>query len=168
MTILMDFASGKLEQVLSTYSTDTSYPARVATITEPTGDGVLDLTGTPQQLKYLNLIPIGTSAADQTMKVLVLGWRLITTVWVPIALAELTATLSAKTGVNATELENEIFLADTITLTTGFDTSKVKLSSMAGDIIAHAELELEGFRKVEILFNRNSSSASCNALYWMR
>ena len=153
-------------KVLGTNSTSTNYPSRVATATEPTGAGVLDMSvGNGLSREKLVLIPYGQDEADKTLKMMVLGWQIVSDLWVPVSLCELTCTLCNKTGVAAKSVLNTEFFCDTLALTAGYSTTACEVNTPTGDVIAHAVVNVKGYAKVEVIFDRNSSATSANALY---
>lgn len=171
-TILYDWAQN-FSKLLSADSTASSFVSKVPTTTEPatTTAGVLDLaqSTTNYQYKRLFLVPYGGNAENNTFKVRVIGWRLISTLWVPVVICQITCTLSAVTGIDGSAVENELFFCDTLVVATPASSTRVQVTSPAtdgmADVIGHAVIDLEGFRKVEVTFDRNSSAAVCNALY---
>lgn len=164
---------GKLKKVQSSNSTDASFDALVSTTTEPTGDGVIDLVDLGgYQHNNAKFIPFGTDANNETFKMRISGWRPLeisgsTTLWVPTLLCEVTVTLSstqagvAGAGVVATE-----YFADTLTLTyPATDGISTQVVSPANDLPGHVVIDCKGCAKLRVDFDRNSSAASCNALY---
>jgi hypothetical protein len=152
-------------------STSASFPTRIPTTTEPTGDGVIDLLaaagGTRVVPTWLDIVPYGTTTADQTFKVRVVGWRKVGTLWVPTTLLEFTATLGTATGVSGATLGTTYLFADTVgDPATGKGAIGVDCqpTSPADNTVASYMVDTRGSAKVEILFDRNSSAASCNAL----
>lgn len=152
--------------VRSTASTDTSFPSRVATITEPvtTTAGVLDLTDSDTVHDTLKLVPFGTDAANEAFNLRVIGWKKVGTLWVPVNLAEVTATLGAAVGVSGEDVTDNDFFADTLVIVTGTADVNVTLTTPADDSIAHFLVDIQGFAKVEILFDRDTA-ATANCLY---
>lgn len=122
------------------------------------------------------VIPFGTDTADQTFKFRLIGWRLAverdseeklaTAIWIPVTLGEFTATLGTSPGLAGTVIGSTQLFADTIALsgTSGNDDIDISITSPADNTIAHVKVDLAGFQKLEITFDRNSSAASCNAL----
>jgi hypothetical protein len=163
--------------VRSSNSTDTSFTGRVITTTSPLTStaGVLSTQipggGPRHTANSIILLPFGTDADDETFSVQLLGWRPLTSsgtaqVWVPSLLCQFAVTLSALTGVNSSDLENEEFIADTIDTVVG--TSAVETISPATDGVANKiatiEIAVQGYPQVEVLFDL-TGAASANALY---
>lgn len=136
-------------------STDASYPSRVATTTMPSGDGVVS-TGWLGGKVFTSGLAVfyGTGSDDNTFKCQVLGWNKIGSQWLPILLAEVTATLSTLTGVAGQTPDNTYKLADILSVTNGVGvvyqgTSNVNVAALAFD--------LQGCQLVEFIFNLNSA-----------
>lgn len=161
---------------------------RVPTTTAPTAgdvvDGSSDVAGAVLEIapnppsktyQWMTLVPFGGDANNETMLFKVYGWGEFTTssgtLWVPVALAQATATLSsAFPGVNGSIIEDELFFADTIvkSMPASGDTGAAAAVSPATDSltgIASLEVKVKGYKFVEVVFGLNASSASCNALY---
>jgi len=150
--------------------TDASFPNKIPTLTEPTGNAVIDLSTGGEVINNIIIVPFGTDAADETFKLRCIGWWFIgtkgsgTEVWIPILLSEVTCTLSATVGVATGDIDNTEFFVDTLVLDTGNANISTEIVSPTGDEIAHIVQDVKGFAKSELTFDRNSSAASCNAL----
>lgn len=144
-------------------STDTSYPSRGPTATKPSGDGVLSTFPVPGvAYKNLALVAIGTGSDENTLKLRVLGWSKVGTLWVPTILCELTCTLSTLTGVSGQTVDNLHRFADLLDAT-GY--SNVTIRAGVSDAYpAVALMTVDGYELIEVIFTRNSSSTACNAL----
>lgn len=166
--MILDSRVTEFVRALSTSSTDSSFPSKIPTTTEPVNDGVIDLLDGATVCNHLLLLPIGTDTNNQTFDLRLIGWRKISTLWIPVPLIQVACTLGNITGVNASAVENEEFFCDTLTLTLGNDDVTVELISPAGaslaDIIGHALVDVKGFRKVEPIFDRGTA-VTCNCLY---
>jgi hypothetical protein len=168
---LLKTVSPNWVKLKATNFTDTSFAARKSTLTEPTGDGVVDLSN-PGQTSVQNGVMVkffGTDANNENFKVRIYGWhRCLTAVagvysWEHILLADLACTLGNLAGVASGSILDTDFEVDTITEVTACN---VDLVSPASDIRgAHVMLDVKGASKIEFLFDRNSSAASANALY---
>jgi hypothetical protein len=153
----------------SSNSTDASFPSRVATATQPTGEGVLDLFGLGggQRVQAVKVVPFGSDAANETFKVRVLGWTQTSgsSLWVPSALTELTCTLATPTGVSGHDVADTDFFCDAITIDVGTAAQGVrKVEPVADSMAAYVILQVEGHDLIELIFDRNASAASANAL----
>lgn len=167
-----------LIKVLEANSTDAAFTALAPTTTEPTGAGVVPLTGYPGGLvpEKFKLMVFGTDTADQTGKVRVTGWMRQGadpnyTLWVPTTLVEATFTLGTMAGVaNADVAAGQLF-ADTVAIdaepVSNADTTddgRVDFFSPANNTIAWIKACTYQAEKLQVQFNLNTSSASLNAL----
>lgn len=146
-------------KVRSTNSTDGSFPAKIPTVTEPTGAGVIAWAGRTGLL----LIPYGTGADDSTFDVKIIGWAKIGTLWVPALVAQVAVTLSTIVGVAAAEIVATERFADTLALTKGLGTivNPVGDTQPASLMIAS---QLAAFEKLEFVFDLGTATAA-NAIY---
>lgn len=165
-------------KVRATNAADTSFPSRVATVTEPTGGGVIDRpnVGGGHGVQF---VFYGTGDADDVFDVRVLGWRKVggspTGLWVPVIIAGLTCTLGTATGVAGAEVVATELFADTVTITSGgeptvtADTTRggtFRLFSPANNLIAWVAVPLYGFAKLELTFDMTTGDPTgANALY---
>lgn len=117
---------------LAANSTSADFTAQNATATEPTGVGVIDLMseelgvgeGDHHVPAYLQLVPFGTDAADETFDMRVYGFTptvptdLVTdtAIYIPQLLLDMTVTLSAITFSGHAA---NTFLADTFVINDG-------------------------------------------------
>jgi len=167
-TTIGDFA-GRFRKARSSNSDDASFPSRVATTTEPTSDGVVDLTNgsvhrpAPQ---WLYLVPYGVGDADDVFDMVVLGWRRVDTLWVPTRLLKVTCTLSAAVGVSGAAVADTERFCDTVaSAAVGVSNVTYTLHSPADDTIAHVRVSPEGCERVEVLFDMTTGSpTSANCL----
>lgn len=172
MSELMTFA-GTLARARTTNATDTSFAAKIPTVTEPTGAGIIDLATGQVMHNNLFLIPFGTDADNETFDMRIIGWRKASLsgsadIWLPIPLLQVSCTLSDDMlGVAAAALLNTEFLADTITAAVAFTEYagiSYQLSSPANDTPAHILLDCKGCKKIEVLFDL-TGAAGANAFY---
>lgn len=181
----IDYTISRDAKLASTaFSTATSFSSLVPTTTEPTGNWVIDLAGKNQEnvqqrdkeIPYnLALYFVGTNADNQTLTFRIYAWGKVQggDLWFPVGpLVTGTATLSStQNGVDGEDLTSSHYFADTIALNTNVGTVNVNhqvisSASEANDIaVAELLLDMRGYRKIQIDLNRNSSSASTNALY---
>lgn len=162
----------------SSNSTDASYTAKSPTITEPDGDGVIDLGGFPGGVvpKCARMMVFGTDGADETGVTRLILWSKQTqgagkALWVPTILLEATWTLGTMTGADLSNVPSTQLFADTVAVSSEplsnaatTDDGKTEFLSPANNTIAWLKTELYGAQKLEILFGLNTSSASLNAL----
>lgn len=169
-------------KVRSTNSTATSFSVPSATKTKPSGEGVLylaDYAGADVPPKAKILV-FGTDDANETGKARVIGWNRVlhtssdnsdSTLWVPFEILEVTATLGAMPGIAGTLVDENQLFADTMTVdsepVSTADTTNDGASeflSPADDKAAWVKFCTYGAELLEVIFDRNSSSASLNAL----
>jgi hypothetical protein len=125
----------------------------------------------------VKIIPFGTGSDTNTFKMRLIGWEIAyerdsgedirTAIWIPTTLAEFTCTLSTPPGLAGTVVDGNQLFADTIALdgTSGNDDIDISITPPADNTIAHVVVDLKAAQKLEIIFDRNSSASSCNALY---
>lgn len=126
----------------------------------------------------LIISPYGVGSDTNTMLVAVYGWNFLPgkgvadkDLWVPILLGAWTCTLSSAlpgidTGGTARAVGSTELFCTTIVVTgtsgnPGVDQDTI---SPGGGLPASITVDLKGSQIVEIVFGRNSSSTSCNAL----
>ena len=151
----------------ATDSADAAFAAKVATVTEPTGDGVIDLMAAGVGPTWLMLVPFGTTAADTTFDVRVTGWRAVDGLWVPTILLQFTATLGTAAGVAGKAVTASHLFADTVSdPAAGMGEKGVNCQpgSPANNTPAHYLLDARGCPKVEVLFNVAGGAVSANCL----
>jgi len=158
------------------------FPARINTVTQPSGTGVVEFGGTLGGFcpRNLVLLPYGTGVATNTFLMNILGWRATALavgqpLWTPIQLGAFTVTLGTGTGVAGADLDTTALFATTITTTYGptFVTAGqvpfvpahwFELSpgtNVQGAIVVPSL----GFRFLEVIFSTGASATGCNALY---
>ena len=161
--------------------TATTFPSKIPTTTQPSGDGVIVFGhgGGEDCPGHLMLIPYGAGSATNTMNVQVIGWRATrlnigVKLWIPVVLCTYAVTLGTGTGVAGADLTTTALFATTITSTGGptFITSGAAPVSIdwlqispGSNGIGMISQRSFGFRLLEVIFNTNSSATSCNALY---
>lgn len=154
------------DRVLSSNSTSASFPSRVPTETQPSGAGIIPVGPNTDMI----LLPFGRDGNNETLKVRVIGWRStasdddqsLDVLWVPRVIAELTCTLnSSLPGTAGAPVTASDYFADTITADYGLPI----IEQDSGVLPASASVMVAGERFVEVVFDRNSSAAECNALY---
>lgn len=185
----MDFARA-FQKVRTVDATNTSFPSKIPTTTEPTGTGaaaatasVIEVSGgsggaTPSRLLF---IPYGTGDANDVFDMKVIGWRRIgsgpppDTLWVPVTLLGVTCTLGAAVGIASSPVTETRKFVDTITIMSAMepvitaDTTNagtVVRFSPAGDFIGWVEMPVRGFEKIEFIFDTTTGDPTgANALY---
>lgn len=160
-----------LARVLTTSSTATSFASKVATVTEPTGEGVISLIkGNDKHgrdgYETIELMPFGGGADDETFDMRAVGWRKVNSqpyaLWVPTVICEASVVLCSATGVAGTAVLNTDFFADAITVNKGIG---IVPSLTANTMAAVLIVAVDGFEKVEVTFDRTGTSDTANALY---
>lgn len=163
----LDTVSQPFRRALATDSTDSAFPSRIPTGTEPTGNGVIDLApvGGGVIPNAVLLVPIGTGGDNDTFSVRLIGWRRLgteraTVLWVPVVLVELACTLCAVVGVAGRLVAATERFADTLTLVTGNDDISIDIVSPTGDVVAHALTDLKGSTKFELTFDSTAAGTT--------
>lgn len=176
--------SGPLQKARSVNATDTSFPAKIPTNTEPTldagtatGQATIDLLQRGQLGAAVRnaafLMPFGTGDDDDVFAMRLYGWRRIpgngtTTrdLWVPVLLCELTCTMSTQVGVAGTPVVATERFCDTLALVTGNDDVSIDIVSPTGNVPAHAVVDVKGSAKLEFTFDMTTGSPTdANCLY---
>jgi hypothetical protein len=164
-----------LRRALSTNSTDTSFSAKNATETRPSGAGVFDLLDSDLGLSsgsnvpsYIELIPYGADADTETFDMRLWGWKVLPAaeapdgrdVWVPIMLADVSCTLTSAT---ATPLMADNFLCDTLVLNEGAaDGAFTSIITTADDTTASLLVHTRGCQLIEFAFDlTGAESVNC-------
>lgn len=174
-----------LRKAKATNSTSSSFPSKIPTVTEPSGDGVHNLgTGPGGQVPaWLKVLAYGSGNENQTFDLRVIGWNrtppdaLNTVMWIPSVLGQFTCTLSAIVGVAggyvvdterfvdtliihatiAAQLQSTDVTADA-SAAAAASTGKILICSPANDLIAHMLVPLEGCEKVEFTFDMTGAT----------
>lgn len=173
----LDTISTRFGIIAAANVTTNGFTTQVPTITSPTGtiqfgsdDGGIASNG-------LLLVPYGVGSNTNTFLMNVIGWREVvgpvyqagtSKLWIPVVLATFTGcTLdSALPGVVNSDLGTTQYFCNAMTLGTGNSGISVEVVSPAsGDYIAHAVVDVKGFRKVGVYFSTGGSATSCNALW---
>lgn len=172
--MILDTLSSEFARTHTTNATDSAFPSRVPTVTEPAGDGILDICKLPSGLvaNAALLVPYGVASDNHTFDMRVIGWRRVPMrgsqsallpLWVPCPLYQLAWTHGGIVGVaNSTVLATERF-CDTVTKTWGPD-SGITLYSNAADLIAGVLVDFLGHQKLEVTFDLGSGT-SLNCLW---
>lgn len=155
----------------ATNFTDASFAARKSTLTRPSGSYVVyDRGNAGESLNTLLLRFFGTDTNNTNFNARVIGWDQETTTgsWEFQILAQLACTLGNVQGTASCAITADDFEVDTIAVTYGNANVSVEAVSPANDVRgAVVRIDTYGAKVVEVLYDRNSSAASCNAL-WKR
>lgn len=148
-------------------STASAFASIVPTVTEPTGQGVIEMGEAGSSPAALMLVPFGRNSDGDTFKIRVWGWRKVSlgTLWVPTLLLEATCTVSALPGVSGADLTDSDLFCDAITVSVGNENVGYELLAPGTDLIAHILVDAKGCRKVTIDFDIDSGATEMNCLY---
>ena len=178
--MLIETLSRPFLKARSVNATDTSFPSKIPTITEPSGDAgtatgasVIDLGGEKGGVCQNGMIvlPYMIGDDDDVMAMRIIGWRKIgnnpaTNLWIPVIIAELTCTGCTAVGIAARDVLNTERFCDTLALVTGNEDISIDIVSPTGNVVAHAIVDLKGFQKVEFTFDMTTGApTSGNCLY---
>lgn len=170
--MLVETYTSALHKAKATSATDTSFPSKIPTGTEPANDGVIDLRGSGilgQNAVFC--VPFGAGDDDDAFSMRLIGWRVYgtdpaTLLWVPVILAEVSCTMSTAVGVSGKLIGASERFCDTITLVTGNDDVTDSIISPTGNVIAHITVDLEGSQKLEFTFDTTTGDpTNANCLY---
>lgn len=152
-------------KLLTTNATDANFASKVPTATEPTGAGALDLPrgGGGQVRENLLLLFFGVGADNTTFDARVIGWRKVSTLWMPVTLCEVSCTLSAVVGVAGQPVVDTERFADTITVNKGLGAVYTPTADAQAAMLLVAS---EGCAKVEVIFDMTGATSG-NALLSM-
>jgi hypothetical protein len=155
-----------LRKLFSANTSANSITKPAPTLTEPTGDGILDfsaLGNAPGNLALLAFFGTRTSADNETFTARVTGWKKATGgLWIPFPLLALSLTQGASHGVAAGDVLAAEYFADTVTASTAF-TSSNELISPADDTIALVKVDPCGAAKLQVQL-AIGTNAACNCL----
>lgn len=167
-------------RALTTNSSASSFASKVYTVTEPSGNGIVELIRdggglVPQRVK---LWPIGLGSENDAFSLRIIGWEKIgqgaapATGWIPTIVAELACIVGTAVGVASSPVLNTERFADTITIVTEPTITAattrqgtVELTSPTNDLIAHAKVWIEGFHKLEFTFDQTTGTPTMNVLF---
>lgn len=165
----------------TTNSTASSFRSTHHVTTEPSGDGIHELSQGGGGIVPCSVlfIPFGTGDDNDVLLLRILGWRRInpTTTellsWKSFILASFTCTLGARVGTASTMVNASQRYADTLVVikepTYTADTTRegdIKIFSPADDTEAWAEVSLNGVEKIEFDFDDSTGDPTgMNALF---
>lgn len=162
MSFAIQTTSQGLQRALATSATDLTFTAKVQTITEPVNDGVINTGfGGATSQNILKVFPFGSTAADTTFDLRVIGWhRTPKGLWVPAALFECTCTLSTAAGVGSYEVASTDLVVDTIVAASAYTSvSSIEVVSPANNTQAYFVLDFKGFQKLEFIFDMTGATS---------
>ena len=148
--VSLSCAYGHGKRAYATNITTTSFTAAVATVTEPTGDGVITCTGT-----NAFVLPFGT-ANNTTFDIRFDGWWEINSLWIPFRLLQWTNTVGLATGVADTAVVVADLWVDTVSAFLG--TTRFDYDSPANDTQAWVTFALNGAKKLKPIFDMTGAT----------
>lgn len=173
--------SQDFQKVRSVNCTDTAFPTKIPTLTEPTGDAgtaggssIIDLRlGSGTTPSEIIIVPYGIGDDDDVFAMRIIGWKPIrrdfsNVEWIPTKLLEITCTMCTDVGVVGGAIINTERYCDTLVgVGTSFnDDITIRIFSPADNTIARARVELEGFSKIEFTFDMTTGApTNGNCLY---
>jgi hypothetical protein len=161
----------------ATNATDTSFPARPPTLTEPTGEGVhdLDVTTSGRVANGVVVVPYGTGDENDVFEMKVILWRSTAVgsgqLWLPTTATAtpFICTLSTAVGTSGGDLTASERVCDTITNADTDITSQtqpVAIVSPTGNIPGSIRIFTYGAAKVEFIFDSTTGDPTgMNALF---
>lgn len=153
-----------LTKIRNTNSTDSSFPSRIPTVTEPTGSGVMRLNRVKGfSANNLKVIPYGAGSDNTTFDMRVIGWEEVNGLYVPAILAQVSVTLCGAVGVSGQAVTDSERFADTLSVTVGNSGVDVSVISPGADVSGHFVVDLKGCAIVEITFDMTGATSG-NAL----
>lgn len=170
--------AGPLIRTHATNATDTSFPTRIPTITQPaTGQGVFEMLQA-QKLRgdsynAVKLIPFSVCSDDDTADMQVILWNReefagdpLKKIWVPTKICQLALTFSSSVGVANGNIGTSSRFADTLAITMGnaaFVLVHSPVATMA-NTPGFAVVYTLGAQLVEVVFDQGNGT-SINCLY---
>lgn len=155
--------AAKYFRALKVNNTASSFSATVATITEPSNDGVIvNANG----YETMDLLLFGAGSDDQTFDARVIGWRSTgggVPLWIPSVIVEVSCTLSAAVGIAGCDMINTDRFVDIVTINKGIGVASTVLSDASGSMLT---IDISGFAKLELTFDLTGNT-NCNALVAM-
>lgn len=162
-------------RALTTDSTSTAFTAKIPKTTEPVTslasgvydllDGTLGLHLGQAASRFLELVPFGTNANNNTFNMRVWGWSKFvaaTPLYIPTLLLELNIVLGS---IDASAIAASTFLADTITISKG-DTNAPVISP-GNDTPASIAVHTRGCRYLEFDWDlAGASEATSMNAFW--
>ena len=160
----------------------TAFASKIPTTTEPTNDGVLNLTlngnHVPERIK---LIPILLGADNDVSSMRVLGWHSVllsgsTVLWVPVIIAEYVCTASTQVGVAGSAVLATERFCDTITPVAARQrdfviaagtvvNSDYAVLSPVNNTTGHVVIPVAAFEKLEVTSDQTTGTSTFNVLF---
>lgn len=156
-TLAADF-----RKALAANGTDTAFTDLDSTLTQPTGDGVINF-GNGEIYNGFIVVLFGAGEEDATFSARFIAWREFDGEWIPVNLLELACILSARTGAVGGPVGSDQRYADTISKVSGSD-GATDIVSPENDTIAHCLMDQKGFPKLQVQIATGDSATSGNVL----
>lgn len=170
-----------LGPALSSNTTASSFATIAPTLTKPTTDDSSGVAILPTNNAVVRMSLFGAGSDDTTFDIKVVGWSRVavdgasvdppanpdkTVEWIPSAMAFLTATLSATTGVASGVIggTSQRF-ADTIAEASGgYTFGSINIFSPGDDLPGYVEIPTSGFQMIGVYFDMTGATSG-NVLY---
>lgn len=172
-------------KVFSTNQNSSAFTAPAATLTRPSGNGVLDLAGTAglgaNPFNWIRLLPYGLGSDNDVFSLRVIGWNRVLpattalpTIYIATKLIEVSCTISTYVGIAGSQVLATERFADTIGIvalmeqtitsdTTRFGT--IKLYTPADQTPAYFDLKLPPVELLTFDTDQTTGTPTANALY---
>ena len=169
-------------RALATNANASAFASKIATITEPVNDGVINLVKDGVLVaSKIKLWPILLGADNDTSSMRVIGWHQVLLdgkfdLWFPTPIGEFACTASAAVGIAGAAVLNTERFCDTITpvalmtrdrkIAAGTSVnSDYEILSPTADLIGHIIMPIAGFQKLEFTFDQTLGTPTQNVLY---
>lgn len=165
MSIPLYDASIGLKRFCTTNLTTASITDLTPSLTEPSGNGIITVPpGGGRTYRWAMLIFFGIGSDNHTIDYRLTGWKHGPSGFVPITLAQLTATLSTAVGIASGDVLATERFADTLaSLTFATDGTDAILRSNAADVAAHLLVDTKGMDLLQLQLAKGSATSG-NAL----
>lgn len=171
-----------VRRLRTTNENASGFASKIPTVTEPTNDGVLNLTSSGiLVVQNIKLWPILLGSENDVSSMRIIGWHRIlldgsTTLWMPTPIGEFVCTASATVGVAGAAVVATERFCDTITPVAKMTRDQViaagtaigsnyEVMSPTVDLIAHIIMPLSGFEKIEVTSDQTTGTSTFNVLY---
>jgi hypothetical protein len=170
----LDTLSTDFFKALATNSTATSFASLINTITEPTGDGVINFANRGITVPtLLELSPFGVGDDNDEFSMRVTSWRRYgndpeTWLWKPKPLLEVACVMCASVGVAGSLLGATTRFCDAISIvgTIGSAGESCRIITPGSDLEASILLDIQGAQKIQFTFDMTTGSpTNANCLY---
>ena len=146
----MAYGAASLQRARTTNATDTSFAAKIATATKPSGAGVLEVQGRATA----EIMPFGAGNDDQTFDMRIIGWRNIGDTYVPTIICAVSCTLCTATGYAGGQIVDTDRLVDTITVNSGVAVAPSVAANTPGLLL----IAVDGFELIEAIFDMTGAT----------